>query len=204
VLGLDMGGVGLVVDGRDDLAAVNPEPGRIILDLATDDAPALVARLDALGVRWVAHLEEREHGWFATLADPEGNYAQVLQTNDAYRRAAGPAYSGFAVDDLAAASAFYGGTLGLPVARDGDLLMVTIAPGTDVLVCPKPDHVPAGFTILNLPVADIDVAVDDLAGRGMRFLPFDGVDERGIARGPGPATAWFTDPAGNIMSVLQE
>lgn len=212
---LDVGGVGLLVDGRDDLADRNPEPGRIILNLTTDDAREVTSHLDRLGVPWIAELEEREHGHFATFADPDGNYVQVLQLNDAYRRSASAyrptvnaagAYSGFAVNDLAAARTFYGDTLGLPVSEDHGLLTITIGGGAQVLAYPKPDHEPATFTILNLPVDDIDAAVDELASRGVRFLRFAGIetDEKGIARGPGPDIAWFTDPAGNILSVLHE
>ncbi|HEY5845591.1 MAG TPA: VOC family protein [Microlunatus sp.] len=209
---LDIGGVGLLIDGRGDMPATTCEPGRIILNLATDDAKSLTARLDSRGVRWIAKLEEREHGLFATFADADadadadGNYVQVLQMNVAYRTSSGPAYSGFAVDDVEAARTFYGETLGMPVTEEHGLLSVTIAPGTRVLIYHKADHVPAGFTVLNIPVDDIDTAVDLLSRRGVRILRFDGVDvdERGISRGPGPDIAWFTDPAGNILSVLRE
>lgn len=214
---LDVGGVGLLVDGRDDLADRNPEPGRIILNLTTDDAREVTSHLDRLGVPWIAELEEREHGYFATFADPDGNYVQLLQLNDAYRRSASAsadrptvnataAYSGFAVNDIAAARTFYADTLGLPVSEDHGQLHITIGGGAQVLAYPKPDHEPARFTILNLPVDDIDATVDELARRGVRFRHFEGIetDERGIARGSGPDIAWFTDPAGNILSVLHE
>ena len=74
------------------------------------------------------------------------------------------------------------------------------------LVYPKPDHTPADYTILNFPVDDIDKAVDELTARGVRFERYDGFeqDEKGIARGEGPYIAWFKDPAGNVLSVLQE
>jgi catechol 2,3-dioxygenase-like lactoylglutathione lyase family enzyme len=119
------------------------------------------------------------------------------------------AFSGFSVDDIPAARAFYGGTLGLRVSDESEehgLLGLHIAGGCDVLVYPKPDHMPATFTILNFSVDDIDKAVDELAERGVRFLRYDGFeqDEKGIARGGGPEIAWFTDPAGNILAVLQE
>jgi catechol 2,3-dioxygenase-like lactoylglutathione lyase family enzyme len=116
------------------------------------------------------------------------------------------AYSGFAVDDLAAAAAFYRQTLGLTVTDEHGLLDLTIGPGARVLVYPKPDHVPAAHTVLNFPVDDIDAAVDALAARGVRLLRFDTVaaDDKGISRGAGPHIAWFTDPAGNVLSVLQE
>ena len=116
------------------------------------------------------------------------------------------AFSGFSVDDLAAARQFYGETLGLRVSEDNGLLTLHIAGDRDTLVYPKPDHAPATFTILNFPVDDIDVAVDELTARGVAFERYEGLeqDEKGIDRsGDGPPIAWFTDPAGNICSVLQ-
>jgi catechol 2,3-dioxygenase-like lactoylglutathione lyase family enzyme len=117
------------------------------------------------------------------------------------------AFSGFSVDDLEAARRFYGETLGLRVSEEHGLLQLHIAGDRDTLVYPKGDqHAPASFTILNFPVDDIDAAVDELAARGVRFERYDGLDqdEKGIARAVGPAIAWFRDPAGNILSVLQE
>jgi catechol 2,3-dioxygenase-like lactoylglutathione lyase family enzyme len=119
------------------------------------------------------------------------------------------AFSGFAVPDLAAARRFYGETLGLEVEEVpdmGPLLTLHLGGGTDVLVYEKPDHVPATFTVLNFPVSDVDRVVEELTGRGVRFERYGGFeqDEKGVARGPqGPAIAWFTDPAGNILSVLE-
>jgi hypothetical protein len=86
------------------------------------------------------------------------------------------------------------------------LLTLHIAGDRDTLVYEKPDHTPATYTILNFPVDDIDKAVDELSARGVRFERYDGFDqdEKGIARGEGPYIAWFTDPAGNVLSVLQE
>jgi hypothetical protein len=86
------------------------------------------------------------------------------------------------------------------------MLTLHIVGDRNVLVYPKPDHVPAAFTILNFPVEDIDKAVDQLIERGVRFQRYDGldVDEKGIFRGGGPLIAWFADPAGNVLSVLQE
>ena len=85
-------------------------------------------------------------------------------------------------------------------------LRLHLAGGTDVLVYPKPNHTPATFTILNFPVESIETAVDELVARGVRFEHYDGLDadEPGIFRGGGPYIAWFTDPAGNVLSVLQE
>ncbi|MCX5043651.1 VOC family protein [Aldersonia sp. NBC_00410] len=119
------------------------------------------------------------------------------------------AFGGFSVDDLATAKTFYGDTLGLPVAdHEMGLLALTIADGGRVLIYPKGEHhVPATFTVLNFPVPDVDAAVRELASRGIEFLRYDGFDqdENGISRAPhGPALAWFTDPAGNILSVLEE
>jgi catechol 2,3-dioxygenase-like lactoylglutathione lyase family enzyme len=116
------------------------------------------------------------------------------------------AYSGFSVDDIPAAKRFYGETLGLDVSEEHGMLTLHIARGGEILVYPKPDHTPASFTILNFPVDDIDRAVDELTERGVRFQRYEGSeqDERGIQRGFGPPIAWFTDPAGNVLSVLQE
>jgi catechol 2,3-dioxygenase-like lactoylglutathione lyase family enzyme len=115
------------------------------------------------------------------------------------------AFSGFAVDDVPKAKQFYGETLGLKVSEESGMLTLHIAGDRDILVYPKPDHTPASFTILNFPVDDIDKAVDELTARGVRFERYDdfGQDEKGIARGEGPPIAWFTDPAGNVLSVLQ-
>lgn len=116
------------------------------------------------------------------------------------------AYSGFSVDDIEAARTFYERTLGLTVSVANGLLTLHIAGGRDILVYPKDDHVPATYTVLNFPVDDIAKAVDELAARGVRFerYPHLETDERGIFHGGGPLIAWFTDPAGNILSVLQE
>jgi catechol 2,3-dioxygenase-like lactoylglutathione lyase family enzyme len=115
------------------------------------------------------------------------------------------AFSGFAVDDVATARQFYGDTLGVKTSEQHGLLTLHIAGERPTLVYPKPDHTPATYTILNFPVDDIDKAVDDLAARGVSFERYDGLgqDEKGIARSGGPYIAWFKDPAGNILSVLQ-
>jgi catechol 2,3-dioxygenase-like lactoylglutathione lyase family enzyme len=119
------------------------------------------------------------------------------------------AFSGFAVDDIEKARLFYGETLGVRtelVDQDNGLLMLHLGGGGSVLIYPKSDHTPATYTILNFPVADIEAAVGELAARGVVFERYDGIeqDEHGINRGAGPLIAWFTDPAGNIISVLQE
>ncbi len=113
----------------------------------------------------------------------------------------------FSVDDLAEAERFYRDTLGLKTAIESDdqasVLWLRLADGHDLLVYPKPDHIPASYTVLNFAVDDIDLAADELTARGVRFLRFDGfgTDERGILRTPARDIAWFTDPAGNIHSI---
>jgi catechol 2,3-dioxygenase-like lactoylglutathione lyase family enzyme len=116
------------------------------------------------------------------------------------------AFSGFAVDDLPRAREFYGETLGLKTSEEHGLMTLQIAGDRPTLVYPKPDHTPATYTILNFPVDDIDNTVDQLAARGVHFERYDGLeqDESGIVRGGGPYIAWFKDPAGNVLSVLQE
>jgi catechol 2,3-dioxygenase-like lactoylglutathione lyase family enzyme len=119
------------------------------------------------------------------------------------------AYSGFAVDDLQKARKFYGDTLGLRntvLDEENGLMMLHLAGGRDTLVYERPGFTPATYTILNFEVDDIENAVDELSGRGVRFERYDGMeqDEKGIARNGGPNIAWFKDPAGNILSVLQQ
>jgi catechol 2,3-dioxygenase-like lactoylglutathione lyase family enzyme len=115
------------------------------------------------------------------------------------------AFSGFSVTDVAKAREFYGDTLGLKTSEENGLLTLHLAGDRDVIVYPKPNHTPASFTILNFPVDDIDKAVEELTSRGVRFERYDGLeqDEKGIHRTGGPLIAWFTDPAGNVLSVLQ-
>ena len=118
------------------------------------------------------------------------------------------AYSGFAVKDLAATKAFYGDVLGMtlepvPGMESMPLLALKIPGSRDVLVYEKPDHTPATFTILNFPVDDVEAAVDELAGQGVEFERYDGFEQdgKGIATGS-PRVAWFTDPSGNILAVM--
>ena len=118
-----------------------------------------------------------------------------------------PAFSGFAVPDVEVARRFYAGTLGLLVdvgEAMGGMLTLHLGSGADVLVYGEPDHAPATCTVLNFPVADVERTVDELAARGVRFERYEGLDQddKGIARGQGPDIAWFTDPAGGILSVL--
>ena len=120
-----------------------------------------------------------------------------------------PAFPSFSVDDLAKARTFYRDTLGLEVVDRQEGLELEVGSGSKVFVYSKPDHRPATFTILNFPVEDVESAVEKLKSTGVRFenydLPGIKTDERGIARADdGPVMAWFKDPAGNILSVLQE
>jgi len=119
------------------------------------------------------------------------------------------ATNGFAVDDIEAAKEFYGETLGLGVtvlSEEFGVTSIQLAGGRDTVVYAKPDFVPATYTILNFEVDDVDRAVDELGAKGVEFERYEGFeqDERGIARGPGPAIAWFKDPAGNILAVMQQ
>jgi catechol 2,3-dioxygenase-like lactoylglutathione lyase family enzyme len=117
------------------------------------------------------------------------------------------AFSGFSVDDIGKAKDFYGGTLGLKVNEENGMLRMHLAGGTAVLVYPKGEaHQPASFTILNFPVSDIDAAVDELTQRGVSFERYAEMpaDDKGIVRADGgPPIAWFKDPAGNVLSVLE-
>jgi len=117
-------------------------------------------------------------------------------------------FSSFAVDDVETAREFYADTLGVKVS-DGPMgvLSLDLSDGRSVLVYPKPDFAPATYTVLNFQVDNVDAAVDDLTGRGIRFERYEGFDQdaKGISRSPGgaPYIAWFKDPAGNILAVLQ-
>ena len=117
------------------------------------------------------------------------------------------AFSGFSVDDIDAVRTFYGETLGLTVStNEMGFLELQLGGGAKILIYSKPNHTPASFTILNFPAADVEAAVDDLNARGvMTKIPADDQlpsDSKGIVRGNGPDIAWFLDPAGNVLSVL--
>ena len=118
------------------------------------------------------------------------------------------AFSGFSANDIPKAKEFYGRTLGLKVSESNGLLTLHLAGGNNVLIYPKPNHTPATFTVLNFLVDDVDQAVDELTKRGVRFeiydLPDIKTDNKGVMRGNGPTIAWFKDPSGNILSVLEQ
>jgi len=118
------------------------------------------------------------------------------------------AFSGFSVNDIQKAKDFYGRTLGLQVSESHGLLTLQLAGGNKVVIYPKVNHAPATFTVLNFPVENVDESVDELAKRGVRLEIYDEsdikTDEKGIMRGKGPTIAWFKDPAGNVLSVIEE
>lgn len=114
------------------------------------------------------------------------------------------AFSGFSSDDIPAAKAFYADVLGLEVDEANGMLTLHHPGGRHTLIYPKPDHVPAAYTTLNFPVKDIEATVDALVARGVVFEAYPGLDDRGINRHGGPLIAWFKDPAGNILSVLEQ
>lgn len=219
---LDYRGFYLFIDPRDDVQVTHPDPARTLLNFDVDDARAVVDRMEAVGTTWVASLEDRDGSLFATAQDPDGNYVQVIQlspehlaqmqvnasgTRPPVGMVVGEAFSGFSVDDLAAARAFYADVLGLQVhAGDESMPLLSLeVGGRKILVYDKGSaHQPATYTVLNLPVLDVEAAVRDLVGRGVEFLRYDGMDqdELGINRGGGPLIAWFTDPASNVLSVI--
>ena len=118
------------------------------------------------------------------------------------------AFSSCSVNDLAKAKGFYSGTLGLPVKETPEGLSIQISSDYTVFLYPKPNHTPASFTVLNFQVDNVETAVDSLAAAGVTFLQYEGeikTDKKGIARGTtGPLIAWFADPAGNILSIVQD
>jgi catechol 2,3-dioxygenase-like lactoylglutathione lyase family enzyme len=116
-----------------------------------------------------------------------------------------PAFSGFAAPDIEAVEVFYRDKLGLKTSVENGLLTLHLAGGRDTIVYPKPDFVPATYTILNFPVEDVEAAVDELSSRGVEFEKYEGFeqDEKGVFIGEGPPIAWFKDPAGNILAVIK-
>jgi predicted enzyme related to lactoylglutathione lyase len=116
-------------------------------------------------------------------------------------------FSSFSAADIAKEKEFYSRTLGLKTSEDHGLLTLHLAGSNNVLIYPKPNHVPVTFTVLNFPVDDVDLAVDELTKRGVRFEHYNqgtlNTEQKGIMRGNGPTIAWFKDPAGNILSVLK-
>jgi len=120
--------------------------------------------------------------------------------------ATSPAFSGFSTDDIATARAFYAGTLGLEVTEENGMLTLHLTGGGRVLIYPKDTHEAASYTVLNFPVGDIYATVDELTAKGVVFEVYEGQpqDARGIVREYGPPIAWFKDPAGNVLSLIQQ
>ncbi|MGC5171687.1 VOC family protein [Micromonospora sp. DT81.3] len=118
-------------------------------------------------------------------------------------------FPGLAVSDIEAARAFYADVLGLPVTEENGFLTLDLGDGGELFVYGKDNHVPAQHTVLNFQVGDLDAAVDELAGKGVEMLRYDGMhqDERGVVRpanpDQGPEIAWFADPSGNVLAVMQ-
>ncbi len=137
---------------------------------------------------------------------PETGASAKRKTSRMFKEA--NAFSSFSVNDLKVAKQFYGQTLGLDVSETAEGLQLNLAGDHKVFIYPKPNHTPASFTVLNFDVDDINLAADELTSLGLRLEKCDQpglkTDEKGIMRGPGPQIAWFKDPAGNILSVIEE
>jgi catechol 2,3-dioxygenase-like lactoylglutathione lyase family enzyme len=135
-----------------------------------------------------------------------GNYLSDTDRKEPAMFAGTQAFSSFAVDDVQKAKEFYGETLGLRTSEENGLLTLHLAGDRPTLVYPKPDFAPATYTIMNFPVENLENAVDELVTRGVSFERYEGFaqDERGIFRGGGPHIAWFRDPAGNVLAVLEQ
>jgi len=156
-------------------------------------------------VRWVAFIFGDEK-----RASPASQIWSLRKNNQEERSMLkdSKAFSGFSAGDIPKVKKFYAETTRLDVTESDGLLTLRLAGGNKVLIYPKPNHVPATFTVLNFPVKDVDLAVDELMKRGVRFEKYDlpdlKTDKKGIMRGNGPTIAWFKDPAGNILSVIEE
>ncbi|MBA5849040.1 VOC family protein [Gordonia amicalis] len=207
---VELDGFYLMFDKRDDVSGPNRDGARSILNVEVDDPRATAARLDSLGAVWISPLEERDGNFLGTATDPDGNWIQIVWLSDAEEIAMGPpasTCSAFAVRDLDEAERFYRDVLGMRVLRyPMGVAGVRVSRRTTVMVYPKDHHRPATFTVLNIVVDDLAQTVDGLVGKGVEILRYDGFehDERGIVRGGDgePDIAWFTDPSGNILSVL--
>ena len=130
-----------------------------------------------------------------------------MPTRDTAWPAGTPCWIDYGAADIDAAKAFYADVLGIEVTEDHGMLQLHLGGGTPTLVYPKPNHEPASYTVLNFPVPDVEAAVDELTSRGVVFEKYEGTpaetDAKGVFRGGGPLIAWFTDPAGNVMSVIE-
>lgn len=205
---VDLDGFFVMFDRREEVSGPARDGARIILNVEPDDPTATAARIDELGGGWISPLENRDGHLFGTATDPDGNWIQLVRlTDEAEAQMGAPttAVSGFAVRDTEEAAAFYENVLRMRVLRmEMGVLGIRIDRRTTVIAYPKPDHVPASHTVLNVPVTDIDAAVTEYAARGATFERYDAMpqDDRGIMRGPGPEIAWFTDPSGNVIALM--
>lgn len=205
---VDLDGFFIMFDRRDDVSGPNRDGARTILNVEPDDPAAVAERIDALGGEWVSRLENRDGHLFATAKDPDGNWIQLVRLSDEAEVEMGQPttpFPGFAVRDIDETAEFYSTVLGMRVMRNSmGILMIRIDRRTTAIAYPKPDHEPAAFTILNIPVTDIDTAVAELAAKGVTFLRYDGFpqEENGVMKNNGPSIAWFTDPSGNVISVI--
>jgi predicted enzyme related to lactoylglutathione lyase len=211
---VSFGNVPALFDKRDDVPGPNAEPGRYILNFHSSDARTAAAAFDAAGAEWLSPLEERDNGmFFGTVIDPDGNYVQIIQMSDEMYRQTPPdgPFASCAVRDLDQAVDFYRNVLGLRVVEQPmgpGIASVMFSTNSMFTLYPKPDHQPAVFTVMNFPVDDLNAEIDRLASAGVTFERYEGMeqDARGIAPGEkngGPDIAWFTDPSGNILSVMQ-
>jgi catechol 2,3-dioxygenase-like lactoylglutathione lyase family enzyme len=140
------------------------------------------------------------------MTTPKTAAKQMRKSSSMFKDA--KAFSSISVNDLQKAKEFYGQTLGLKISETDEGLELNLAGGNTVFFYPKPNHTPASFTVLNFRVNDIEDAVEELTILGVRLERYNQADlktdEKGIMRGPGPQIAWFKDPAGNILSVVEE
>jgi catechol 2,3-dioxygenase-like lactoylglutathione lyase family enzyme len=229
---LHFGPVGVLLDGRDDVAARAAEPGRVVLNYEVSDIRARARHLDGLGVAWVSPVEYREDGgaWFGTVADPDGNYVQLIQLTPDYwaqRRARHERSGGHATlldatcavrlpaQDLGRARRFYADKLGLEPAESREGGLSYECGGTSFVLYQSQGRASGDHTQMGFYVADIESTVTELRERGVRFMDVDAPGMRtedGIAdiQGQYPSTgaigeraAWFHDSEGNLLGVAQ-
>lgn len=206
-----LGQLPIMFDKRDEITGPTKEPTRYILNFHCNDAKKAVAKLDAMGVEWISPLEERGEGiFFATTVDPDGNYVQLIQSSDdmyiEYIKPAAP-FPGYSVNSIEDVRSFYKDVLGLKVIDYpmGNICLAFTG-GSDVMIYPKgDDHQPATYTVLNFPVPSVEEEVDRLVKLGVTFEQYEGIDQdqKGIASTGNGSIAWFKDPAGNILAILE-
>lgn len=210
---IDLDGFFVMIDQRADVSGPNALGARLILNLDVADPQTTGARLDALGATWISPLENRGGATFGTVADPDGNWLQLIRLDDQSEAQMGGGttpYAGFAVTDLAAASSFYRDVLGMRVLQEmfgvPGLVGIHIDGRTLVTVVENRDHVPAHDPILTIPAFGIDEKVADLRAHGVELVRLPGFDhdDRGVVRGVDsvPDRAWIRDPSGNLIALI--